>query len=80
MDNPCYFTVLWRAEDTVWDMTDAGLFGSLRSAGDEASKRLANTDVPDMEFAVAVAALLGQDPAPGRRWAVLIRLTPPATP
>lgn len=65
MDNPAFFTVLWRAEDLDWDFTDAGLLGSPRSAADEAAKRLANTDVPDMEFAVAVITMLDQDPATG---------------
>lgn len=65
MDNPAYFTVIWRADELDWDFTDAGLFGSMASAGDEAAKRIANTDVPDMEFAVAVITMLDQDPATG---------------
>jgi hypothetical protein len=65
MDNPAYFTVAWRADDLDWDFTDAGLFGSLRAAGDEAAKRQANTDVPDMVFAPAVITMLEQDPFTG---------------
>jgi hypothetical protein len=65
MDNPAYFTVLWRTEDLEWDFTDAGLFGSLLAAGDEAAKRLANNDVPDMKFIVAVVTMLDQDPVTG---------------
>jgi hypothetical protein len=65
MDNPAYFTVAWRADDLDWDFTDAGLFGSLRAAADEAAKRRANTDVPDMVFAPAVITMLDQDPVTG---------------
>lgn len=65
MDNPAYFTVAWRADGLDWDFTDAGLSGSRQSADDEAAKRRANTDVPDMEFAVAVITMLEQDPATG---------------
>lgn len=64
MDNPAFFTVLWRADDLDWDLTDAGLFGSLPGATDEADKRRA-TDVPDVEFAVAVVTMLDQDPFTG---------------
>lgn len=65
MDNPAFFTILWRADDLDWDFTDAGLFGSLPSAADEADKRRANTDVPDVEFRVAVVTMLDQDPVTG---------------
>lgn len=65
MDNPAFFTILWRADDLDWDLTDAGIFGSLVSANDEAAKRQANTDVPDLEFAVAVVTMLDQDPFTG---------------
>lgn len=65
MDNPAFFTILWRADDLDWDLTDAGLFGSLLRATDEAAKRQANTDVPDLEFAVAVVTMLDQDPFTG---------------
>lgn len=65
MDNPAYFTVAWRVDDLDWDFTDAGLFGSLRAAADEAAKRQANTDVPDMVFAAAVITMLDQDPITG---------------
>lgn len=65
MDNPAFFTVLWRGEDLDWDLTDAGLFGSLASANDEAAKRQANTDVPGQKFAVAVITMLDQDPFTG---------------
>jgi hypothetical protein len=65
MDNPAYFTVVWRADDLDWDFTDAGLFGSLRAAADEAAKRQANTDVPDMVLAPAVITMLEQDPVTG---------------
>lgn len=65
MDNPAHFVVLWRAEDTEWDLTTSGLFGSMAAARDAAAKHLANTDVPDMEFTVAVVTMLEQDPATG---------------
>lgn len=65
MDNPAYFTVAWRTEDLDWDFTDAGLLGSLAAASDAAAKYRANTDVPDMEIAVAVITMLEQDPASG---------------
>ncbi|QOT19560.1 hypothetical protein [Paenarthrobacter sp. YJN-5] len=65
MDNPAYFTVAWRADDADWDFTDAGLFGSFRAARDEAAKRQANTDVPDLMFAPAVISMLDQDPVSG---------------
>lgn len=65
MDNPAYFTVAWRADDLDWDFTDAGLFGSLRAAADEAAKRQANTDVPDMVLAPAVITMLERDPVTG---------------
>ena len=65
MDNPAYFTVLWRADGTDWNFTDAGLLGSIRSASDAAGKILANTDIPDLDLAVAVVTMLDQDPATG---------------
>ncbi|MET4143836.1 hypothetical protein [Arthrobacter sp. UYCo732] len=65
MDNPAFFTVLWRADDLDWDLTDAGLFGSLRAVTDEVEKRQANTDVPDLEFAAALVTMLDQDPFTG---------------
>ncbi|ACL42198.1 hypothetical protein Achl_4247 (plasmid) [Pseudarthrobacter chlorophenolicus A6] len=65
MDNPAFFAILWRADDLDWDLTDAGLFGSLSTASDEAEKRQANSDVPDLEFAVAVVTMLDQDPVTG---------------
>lgn len=65
MDNPAHFVVLWRAEDTEWDLTSTGLLGSMAAARDAAAKHLANTDVPDMEFTVAVVTVLDQDPATG---------------
>lgn len=65
MDNPAFFTILWRTDDLDWHLTDAGLFGSLVSANDEAAKRQANTDVPDLEFAVAVVTMQDQDPFTG---------------
>jgi hypothetical protein len=65
VDNPAYFAAVWRAGDTDWDFTDAGLFGSIRAASDEAAKRQANIDVPDLEFAVAVITMLDQDPVTG---------------
>lgn len=65
MDNPAFFTVLWRAEDLDWDLTDAGLFGSVLAAADESAKRQANTDIPDLELAVAVVTMLDQDPVTG---------------
>lgn len=65
MDNPAHFVILWRAEDTGWDLTSTGLLGSMAAASDAAAKHLANTDVPDMEFATAVVTMLEQDPASG---------------
>lgn len=65
MDNPAHFVILWRAEDTEWDLTDTGLLGSMAAARDKAAEHLATTDVPDMEFAVAVVTVLEQDPATG---------------
>lgn len=65
MDNPAYFTPVWRADGLDWDFTDAGLFGSVQAAGDEAAKRQANTDMPDVEFAVGVITMLDQDPVTG---------------
>lgn len=65
MDNPAFFTVIWRADGLDWDFTDAGLFGSIRAASDEAAERQANTDVPDVAFGVAVITMLDQDPVTG---------------
>lgn len=65
MGNLAFFAVLCAPQDLDWDLTDAGLLGSLAVARGDATKRSAQTDAPDMEFAAAVVTMLDRDPATG---------------